>query len=75
MDGPRISNSHPDHLLECEEALEREVTNVIERAEAAGWERAIIVKAITSLGENYLRKVQANEAVDRQIGRELLRGT
>ncbi|RFB76618.1 hypothetical protein DYH55_19315 [Methylovirgula sp. 4M-Z18] len=69
MQRPRLEISHPDYLLECEEMLERDVSLLVERAEAVGWDRGSIAAAIANLGRAYLLKAEADDATERAIRR------
>lgn len=52
MNGPRHQDKYGDRFLDCEAELEAEILAVLDRAEAAGWDRAEAVAAIASLADH-----------------------
>ncbi|RUT29953.1 hypothetical protein EMQ25_11460 [Arsenicitalea aurantiaca] len=45
---------HPDRELECEEALEPALLELVAAAEGAGWDHGEIWLALVSLGVNHI---------------------
>ncbi|CZT36115.1 hypothetical protein [Rhizobium sp. 9140] len=46
---PKFTKDHPDYALECEEALDLPVQELIEDAVQAGWDNRTIFKALAKL--------------------------
>ncbi|KQS67563.1 hypothetical protein ASG39_22830 [Rhizobium sp. Leaf371] len=46
---PKFSMDHPDYALECEEALDLHVQELIEDAVRAAWDTRTIFKALAKL--------------------------
>tara|TARA_R110002020_G_scaffold150446_1_gene327135 strand:+ start:545 stop:781 length:237 start_codon:yes stop_codon:yes gene_type:complete len=67
MNPPRFAVSHPDHVLECEEALEPVLIAAVARARAAGWTSDVIWLAILSLVNNLELAEIANKRTDQAI--------
>ncbi|RUT32665.1 hypothetical protein EMQ25_05830 [Arsenicitalea aurantiaca] len=59
--------SHPDRTLDCEEALEPGLMKLVAAAEAAGWDRAEIWPALTSLAVNHIEGDIENEKLEAEL--------
>lgn len=73
MKPPRLHPAHPDHLLECEEALEAGVAALFAAATAAGWGETVVAAAIISLADNFILGAAANAKTDSDIAAALER--
>ncbi|WP_432349894.1 hypothetical protein WMC41_30605 (plasmid) [Shinella yambaruensis] len=65
--GPKHSSEHPDRLTHCEEALEAELNQFIDRAICAGWSEDEICTALTSLADHRVLSLLANADLRRRI--------
>ncbi len=69
MQSPKLSVTHPDYDLACEEALEPALIAAIDKARAVGWKIDTIWPALLSLITNLELAVIENRRTDRQIER------
>ena len=56
---PAVTETHPDHLTDCEFALEPFLCVLAEEAEAAGWSPEVVVQALVRLAETRRSEVAA----------------
>lgn len=73
MQPPRLPASHPDRILECEEAIEAGVVALIEAGTGAGYTATEVALAISSVADNLILAAAANADTDRQIAEALAR--
>lgn len=64
---PRLPANHPDQNIECQEALEDELSALIERAEAVGWKLDDITAAVIALADAYWHKRRESDATESAI--------
>jgi len=64
---PRSTPDHPDHIKDCEEALEDALAAVERDAALAGWEPATIAAALLNLAKAQVMALQANAETDAAI--------
>ena len=67
MNPPRRSMPYDDRLLDCEEALEDDFLALVDKACDHGWNAAEIAIAITSLADNLILKLAAQDETSMQI--------
>ena len=67
MNPPRRSMPYDDRLLDCEEALEDDFLVLVDKACDHGWNAAEIAIAITSLADNLILKLAAQDETSMQI--------
>lgn len=67
MDTPRHPIHYDDRLLDCEEALESSFLAMMDDAYDSGWKATEVAIALTSLADNLILKLMANEETSRQI--------
>lgn len=72
IEPPRHDGDYPDRNLDCQEALEDMVQELVGRAEAAGWSMSDIAPALVDLADN-LRLQRAAIAHTEAIIRDLKR--
>lgn len=72
MKPPRLSPTHPDYGLECEEALEPALIAAIEQARAVGWKPGVIWQSLLSVITNLELAEIENRRTDREIARAKL---
>ena len=76
---PRKTADISDRFLDCEEALEHAVQDLIERAERAGWDTIEITVALQSLADHHMLAKAENAGTDAMIAfanerRRMLKG-
>ncbi|MGI2036376.1 hypothetical protein ACRQ1B_28775 [Rhizobium panacihumi] len=58
----------PDQFLECQEAIEGSVQDIIADAYTAGWSHAQVIAAIIEVAENLALGLGENAALDELLG-------
>jgi hypothetical protein len=48
---PRFAKNHPDYTLECEEALDLHVQELIDDAVQAGWDTRTVIEALENVAK------------------------
>lgn len=67
MNPPRRLVPYDDRLLDCEEALEDDFLALVDKACDNGWNATEVSVAITSLADNLMLKLAAEDDTMRQI--------
>lgn len=57
---PRTRSSHPDHFLNCQEAVTDAFAKLADDAVAAGWTRAEVAAALVDVADCYMLKLAAD---------------
>jgi hypothetical protein len=66
---PTLSESHPDHLMTCELALEPAFRALAAEAELAGWSAEVVAEALARLAEERHRQLVAAAILDSQMAK------
>lgn len=64
---PRRPNSHPDRLIDCQEAIESAFQDLMENVTAAGWGPEEVAASIKQLAWAYLRTLEENAKTEAVI--------
>lgn len=73
MQKPPKDGTYADRHIDCQAALEDDLNDLIDRAEAAGWEPREAAAAVIDLAAAYVLKLDATGATNRQIAEALAR--
>lgn len=68
MKPPRLLEPYPDRHLECQEALEASVIDILEKGSAAGWSKAELCTAFIEVVDNIMLADAANADLDHVLG-------
>ncbi len=49
MNGPKHDNKYADRAIDCQDAVATGIINLLDEAEAAGWDRVEAAKAIVNV--------------------------
>lgn len=66
---PKTTPADPDHVLDCEFALEPWFQELAAKAAAAGWDEDVVAAALVGLAEARVEMRKANAATDSAINR------
>jgi hypothetical protein len=58
---PNVAETHPEHLTDCESALEPFLCVLAEEAEAAGWSAEVVAQAMVRLTEIRRSQIAARQ--------------
>lgn len=64
---PRLPDDHPDRNLECQEALESRLVELIDTARRSGWAVGEITIALAELADNLRLQHEAVEDMEAAI--------
>lgn len=67
LKSPRLPADHPDQCIECQEAIESSVADLIAEATAAGWDLDCVTAAIVEVADNLRLQAHANDETDERI--------
>lgn len=69
---PRHEGDYADHGLDCQEALEENILELVDRAVACGWSRSEVLVAVGELADNLMLASLENERLEDKLAQ--LRG-
>jgi hypothetical protein len=69
--GPREEGDYPDRQLDCQEAIESKVQQVMEEVMRAGWLRDEAAAALVEVADHVMLSAIENRKAERDVGRYL----
>lgn len=68
---PHHAPDHPDHILDCEEAIEDAVAVVEREAAEAGWGQDVVASALLNLAKAQILALAENRKTEARIVEEI----
>lgn len=72
--GPRTLSKHPDHFLNCQEAIADAFRQLAEQAMMAGWEETKVVGALVDIANCHMLSLASNLETERMLNQAIKGG-